>query len=410
MGRSSRPERHPRHLPDTPSDSNLSRSPSAASKAINGDEYISQPPRTYRPPGCRVERSHDSRSRQHESRLSRIKPRKHDQTSYPCGGTYWDDSIGLPVFSKHHKRQSERLPGNGDRIFFTVGIDTERHFRRASLTLPKPPGEAIFSTSRRPRVLQEASTQKTSGRHTRPHIPRTDENDTHVRTDHSNGARRDPRERTSEGAKKRSNRGQENSIRPELTVENVTLNARRASPSNHPDVRDVPTGRPFTAQATARRTRASGSEPKSRDLPSNEVPIQKTEDSRGGPNRSSRRVDTYTTRDHSDRVSRGRRMERKNRETVPFTVIDDREETAAYRPRSLTSDPSLDQFIVDRRVKPTHSKRRSGNGNPPTTKETRHEFGPSGTSRNTNYRSHYEGRRTVRKGRPQDHSCGCTVS
>jgi hypothetical protein len=263
MGRSSCPGRHPQHLPDTPPDSNLTKSPSAASKEISGDNYINQPPKTYCPPGRRVEQSHDSQAHQHESRPSRIKPCVHDQTSCRRGGTCWDDGIGLPVFSKHHKRQSERLPGNGDRIFFTVGIDTERHFRRASLTLPKPPGEAIFSTSRRPRVSQEASTQKTSGRHTRPHIPRTDENDTHVRTDHSNGARRDTRERTLEAKNKRSNRGQKNPVRPELTVENVTLNAKSAKLSHLPDRRAASTRQPFTAQATARRTRASGVKPKS---------------------------------------------------------------------------------------------------------------------------------------------------
>jgi hypothetical protein len=410
MGRSSRPGRHPRHLPDTPPDSNLTKSPSAASKEISGDNYINQPPKTYCPPGRRVEQSHDSQSHQHESRPSRIKPRVHDQMSYRRGGTYWDDSIGQPLFLEHQKRQSERLPGNGDRICFTVGIDTERHFRRASLTLPKPPGEAFFSTSRQPRVLQESSRQKTSGYHSKPHVPRPDETDTHVRTNHSNGARRDPPKRTLEGTKKRSNRGQENSVRPELTEENVTLNARRASPSYRPDVGDGPSRPPLMAQATTRPERGSRSNQKTRDSPANRVPIQKVRSSRGETDLSSRRVDTYPSRNHGDRVSRGRRMDRsgsRSAPTVPITVGDGQEEEPAYRARS----PPLASYSIGRRSKPTRIKRQSINGHQPIRKELGLDSSPptSDLSDRTDYSVH-ERRRTVKRKSTQQTTCSCTVS
>ena len=263
MGRTSRPERHSQHLPDTPPDSNLSRSPSAATQEISGDNYINQPPKTYCPPGRRVEQSHDSLSQQHESRSSRIKPRVYDRTSYCCRGTYWDDSIGRPVFKEHHNRQSERLPGCGDRIFFTVGIDTQQHFRRASLTLPKPLGKPCFLSSQTPRIAQDCSQQKSSGRCSRPQGSRAESYNRDIHPKHS----REPRERTSEGRKKSSTRDQENCVRPKLTEENVILNARRASPSNCPDVQNVPTRPPFSAQATTRQTKASWLEKISRDPP-----------------------------------------------------------------------------------------------------------------------------------------------
>jgi hypothetical protein len=370
MGRTSRPKRHSHHLPVTPPHSNLTRSPSAASEEVSGDKYLSQPPRSYRPSGREAKKGGDrhSHSQQHGNRSSRIKPRVHDQTSYHRGGTYWDESIGPSIFAKHREPQSARLSGNGDRIFVGFGIDTQRHSRRASLTLPKPLGEPCFSSSRKPRISQESSSRRHSGDYSKPHVPYTHENDRNVHTHHSKGARRDPRERTSEGTKKRSNRGQENSARPELTEENVTLNARRASPSYRPDVGDGPTRPPLMAQATTRPERGSRSNKKTRDSPANRVPIHKVRSSRGETDVLSRRVDTYSSRNHGDRVSRGSRMGRSGSRsvpTVPITVGDGQEEEPAYRARS----PPLASYSIGRRSKPTRIKRQSINGHQPIRKE-----------------------------------------
>jgi hypothetical protein len=407
MRRISRPKRHSRHLPETPPDSNLSRSPFAASEKISGDEYISQPPRTYRPSGRRPERRRDSQSRQYEDHSSRNKPRKNHKTSYRWGGTYWDDSMSRPVLFEHRKRQSERVSGNGDRIFVTVGIDTERHFRRASLTLPQPPGKSYFSSSRKPRISQDSSRRKTSRYHSKPHVPRTNGTDTHIRTDHLNGAGGDPKERTWEGTKKGSKRDQENCVRPELTVENVTLNARRASPSSRPDVRDEPTHPPCTAEANTRPERGSRSKPKSRDLPSNGVPNPETGDGRDGSDRPSRRGETYPSRDGHERVSCGRIMERKERRKVPVTAGDDQKDTATYRSWS----PQLASYSVDRQSKPTRPTRQSGNGHRQTPKELGLDSSPSTSdvSGHTDY-SVYQRRRTVRRKQTQQTTCSCTVS
>jgi hypothetical protein len=137
------------------------------------------------------------------------------------------------------------------------------------------------------------------------------------------------------------------------------------------------------------------------------VPIQKAEDSRGEPDRSSRRGDTYPSRNGAEEVRRGRRMERKERRKVPVTAGDNREEEAAYRSRS----PPLASYSVDRRSKPTRPTRRSGNGHQQTPKELGLDSSPptSDMSARTDY-SVYETRRSVKRKQTQQTTCSCTVS
>jgi hypothetical protein len=408
MGPTARPERRRRCPPDTPSDSQVSRAPVVDSNESRSHDHIDQPPKTYRPIGRKADRGRHthSHSREHEKHSSRAKSRLKDQQLYRRGGTLWDKSIGPAVFYEHREPQSGRLPGNEDRISVTIGIDTQRYTRRASLTLPKPLGEPCFSSSRKPRVVQDRSHLESSGRHSRPYVPRTDEKHRNVRTEQLLGAGRDPREKGSEGAKKSSKRDQENSARPELTEENVILNARRESPSYRPDVGDGPTRPPLTGQATTRPERGLRSSQKTRESPANPAPIPKVHDSRGDRERSTRGGDTYPSRNDDEGVRRGRRMERKERRKVPATAGDNQKDTATYRSRS----PQLASYSVDRRSKPIRT-RRSSIGHPPILKEVRPESSPpnSDMSGHTDY-SEYETRRTVKRKSTQQTTCSCTVS
>jgi len=405
MGPTPRHKRHSQHHPDTPPDSDLSRSPSASDE-VSSDKSIDRPPATYHPPNHRPERVRDrhSHSQEHGSRSSRTKPRVDNQNSHQSERTLWDESIGPSIFSKHREPQSARLPGNGDRIFFQVGIDTEGHSTRAKLTLPKGPGKGCFTSSRKPRISQDPSKRESSGRHSRPRVSRTEEYDRDARTKDLNDARRDARERMRERARRSSNRGQDDRTPPRLTRSNVASNARSASLSYLPNTRDTP---PFTPRATVRRDRTSESRRKPQDHPSSRVPIHKVHGTHGETNRSAKRGDTYPSRNRRDTVSRGRRSKRDSSRMTPNTAGDDQVDTATYRARSPMPDP----HSVHRQSRPTRTSRRSSNGHPSTPKDLGLESSPTASDISPDSEcSVRETRRTVKTTQQTSYGCsGCTV-